>query len=218
MFGMKKRISMVAELDLRNYSVEALNHIRSISMVATIILPSDADEDWYSAFGNIKVNQCASIIRLEKNAVVSKVNGFTILDDTNTEDNGYYFINGCCLIKTIEKKPFISCNGFCLKYENAVLDVKHINGTITEIPKDTVLKFYPDSAEIDADTVRNLDANVTVAAGDKICIADDVSEECLKEKNIKFIAGDKIICCEHIFGYVNANSQVGDKIEKKTKK
>lgn len=210
----KKTIKMCAELDLRNYSAEALKNIKKITNCAVVIVPSDASEDWYDAFGKIEIKLCASIVRVGMNEIIKRANGITSINDSSVDDKfGLYYINGIGIIETKEKYPKISINGLCIKRKSACFDLADLNGISFVIDDDVEYKLSSNNMNVDSDTLKHLNNDTVIIAGNKIIIDSNVTEEMLSQKNIKFIAGNNVICNREIYGYINANSQVGNEIK-----
>lgn len=210
----KKTIKMCAELDLRNYSVEALRKIKKITKCAVVIVPSDASEAWYDAFGCIEIKLCASIVRVGMNEIIKRANGITSINDSNVDDKfGLYYIKGIGIIETREKSPKIFISGMCIERKNACFDLANLNGVSFVIDDNVEYKLYSDSANIDSDTLKHLNNDTVIIAGNEINIDSNVTEEMLSQKSIKFIAGNNVVCNKEIYGYVNANSQVGNEIK-----
>ena len=211
----KKTIKRCAEFDLRNYSPEALRRIKKISMCAILIIPSDAQQEWYDAFSDINVTMCAEIIRLGRNETVKNINGIGIIDDASDSENSHFFVNGIAIIETKEKCPSVSVNGICIKRESTVFNQKNINGKTFVMGDDTPYKIYSNKVSIDYGTVNNCNEGTLVIAGGDITIENDVTEEMLLKKKLGFVTGKDIICAGSVYGYVNANSQFGNRIIKR---
>ena len=90
-----------------------------------------------------------------------------------------------------------------------------MNGRSVEVEDNVVIKPYPNTIEIDGDTVRSFDYNTLVAAGNNVDIDNYVTEQMLSDKKITFAAGNEVKCGKSILGYVKVNSTVGNKITEK---
>ena len=210
----KKTIESCAQLDLRNYSAEALRQIKKIEMCAIIIIPSDADMEWYDAFSQINIEMCAETIRMKKDDILKTINGIAVINDKTYSESSHFLVNGIAIIETKEKCPTVSSNGICIKRESAFFNQASNNGMTVIIKDDAQYRTYPNKISLSYDAVSHFDKGSIIIAGNKITLEKDVTEELLLSKKITFIAGNKIICDESVYGYVCVNSQVGNKIEK----
>lgn len=210
MFG--KKYTNLAELDLRNYSSEALKKIRKIENVGGLILPKNAGNEWTEAFSKIKVKNCGSMIYLESGEILHKINGAVLLDDKSVNDGEKYFVGGAAVIATKEKRPLLFLNGAAVVLGDANYSVEDLNGALVKADPKGEYRIYPNSIKVDFSMLENLPEDFSVVAGNCIEIDDDVMETALKEKRISFFAGNRVRCSKAVCGYVKANSQVGNTV------
>lgn len=57
-----------------------------------------------------------------------------------------------------------------------------MNGRSVEVEDNVVIKPYPNTIEIDGDTVRSFDYNTLVAAGNNVDIDNNMTEQMLSDK------------------------------------
>ncbi|MDO4381134.1 MAG: hypothetical protein Q4D20_09710 [Clostridia bacterium] len=209
----KKKYKNIAILDFRDYSTEALKKIKSIKNVACLILPKDADKEWTNELSNINVENCASRIYLENGENIHMINGASLLDDDSVVDGEKYLANGAVIIATKEKKALVYINGAAVALKGANYSVEDLNGALIQAEPKGEYKVYPNHVKIDASMLENLPDDFTVIAGNSIEFENDVTVNRLKEKRISFIAGNSVLCRREIYGYVSANSQVGNTVK-----
>ncbi len=209
----KKKYKNIAVLDFRDYSAEALKKIKSMENVACLILPKNVDEAWTNELSNIEIKNCATRIYLEPGENVHKINGASVLDDDSVVDGEKYLLNGAAVIATKEKKPILYVNGAAVALGGANYSVEDLNGTLIKAEPKGEYRVYPNYVKINASMLENLPDNFTVVVGNSVEIEADVTESLLKEKRIFFVAGNSVLCRREIYGYVGANSQVGNTVK-----
>ena len=208
---LRKTIKNIALLDLQNFTAEALREIKKIESCAMLLVPKNASDEWKNAYAKITIRNVASIIEVSYSKY-SVLNGMVTLNDKNVSDDCLYIVNGIVILETVEKIPDLCVNGLLLKREKSRYEMTRMNGRSED---NVVIKPYPNTIEIDGDTVRSFDYNTLVAAGNNVDIVDDVTEQMLSDKKITFAAGNEVKCGKSILGYVKVNSTVGNKITEK---
>lgn len=212
MFG-KKAIINSAFLDLRSYSSDALKKIKLIN-AATIVLPSDADKEFYDAFAEIKVNS-ASRIKAGKDENICTFNGSSIIDGNTVNPNTIYVINGSAIIHSIPQEISLKIfvNGMAVIDKNSDVEVISSNGTVFKTDFDiNNSKYYNNNLQIDKQFISYCEKGCTIIAGNTLTFTPDVTTKDLEEKGLHFIVGNSIKCNNLIYGYVAANSHYGNKI------
>ncbi len=209
----KKTYKNIPILDLCGHTAESLKKIRRIKNVALLIIPKERNDEWTEAYADIGTENIAQIIELGRGQKYRTINGAVTLTDADVADGEFFIVNGLCILETKEKAPELYINGTLIKRKNAPCKLASLNGRPAEIDDDAVLKLYPVEAVIDKDTVKNLPEKTAIAAGVEIKLKNDITEEELSAKKIKFYAGVDIECPKSIYGYVNANSQTGVDIQ-----
>ena len=202
---LRKTIKNIALLDLQNFTAEALREIKKIESCAMLLVPKNASDEWKNAYAKITIRNVASIIEVSYSKY-SVLNGMVILNDKNVSDDCLYIV---------EKIPDLCVNGLLLKRKKSRYEMTRMNGRSVEVEDNVVIKPYPNTIEIDGDTVRSFDYNTLVAAGNNVDIDNDVTEQMLSDKKITFAAGNEVKCGKSILGYVKVNSTVGNKITEK---
>ena len=137
------------------------------------------------------------------------------LNDKNVSDDCLYIVNGIVILETVEKIPDLCVNGLLLKRKKSCYEMTRMNGRSVEVEDNVVIKPYPNTIEIDGNTVRSFDYNTLVAAGNNVDIDNNMTEQMLSDKKITFAAGNEVKCGKNILGYVKVNSTVGNKITEK---
>lgn len=209
-------IKAQSELDLREYTPEALSKIKLISAVALVILPKDADSEFYNAYSRICKKAIAHEIKLDKNEKINGYNGCSVIDgnmsgtnmvnglavvtDCNRSEPADFYVNGMLIIKK-------GCNRENINIINCI-------GTVQIIDFNFV-KIYADNCEVNDQFIEYIEKDTLVCAGGNAVIDKSVTPEMLCEKNIRFVAGDFVICPKKIYGAVAVRSYAGNGIKTK---
>ena len=216
-FKKKQSIHAQSVVDLRDYTPQALNNIKSIEAVALLILPENPSDEFIEAFSKIKLDAVGFKLNIANDKKIAMFNGVTSLSSVKLSDNTVGVFNGIIVVgKMIEnenaqyivngivlKKLGIQNNGQCLME----------NGLIFEMDFDeNKVKLFSNKIDVDASFIRNVQDGTLIAAGDTITFNNDVTEEIILEKHLQFFAGNKIKCSKTIKGCVQARSCVGNKI------
>lgn len=214
MFGLKKKIEALPILDLRNYTPEALRRIDSIEAVATVII-ADGNDEYIEAFSDITLEAVACVITLPPDKQISSINGSAVLTDSSVKKGTLYLINGFALIYDLSEESDISIitNGTALLKKGSKVNILHANGDVAILDFDIEnLKFIENKFFVDANFIKEAKADTIVASDNKIYIEDDVTADMLREKRIHFISGNKIICRKELWGYVQNNAHISNRI------
>lgn len=96
--------------DLRGYnSVEAASEIESISNVALVVFPKEADNETRAAFAKIEMQNVASTIYCDADAKLNIYNGDVTLSNANLSDGeNVYVVNGKARILPISPQKHVS--------------------------------------------------------------------------------------------------------------
>ncbi|MCL2518348.1 MAG: hypothetical protein FWF15_07285 [Oscillospiraceae bacterium] len=204
--------------DLRHLNdLEAIKQIEEISDIVTLILPSDAEPEIMGAFASVPKNDIVQVLYLGKNVKLITINGISnITKNSYGDEEIYLIINGIAVIASIAEnnKITFNINGIAIinkKQVTSGVKLGSINGITIETEFDDY-KFYSNAITVDKDMLEYIAPYTAIIAGNKIDISADVTIEMLKEKSIKFIAGNKIICRKEIMGYIKATATVGNKV------
>lgn len=211
----KKVIQAVGTLDLRSYSAAAVGMIKKIRSVGMVILPKDASEEFMEAYGQIDFQAVGSVLTLDKEDMICELNGFSVLTGDTVKENTIYVVNGFAVVHSLTSDlvPRFVVNGFVLKEKNSSAEFLSVNGKIMEAEDLSKAKIMPDILKLDTSVLNNLETGSVLVISNNLIVDDYVSEELLKEKNIHFIVGNKILCNKSVYGYIAAHSDVGNKIE-----
>lgn len=97
--------------------------------------------------------------------------------------------------------------------KNSKVNILNVNGeVITEEFDFDKMKFVDNKLYIDANFVKECEVGTIAMADNKIYIDDSVTADMLREKQIRFISGNKIICRKELWGYVQNNAHISNKI------
>ncbi len=217
------RIINQPTVDLRGFTPEALKKIKSITNVASVLLPENMPDGFSEAYMQIKKMNIAGEIRVPDNAQF--FNGNITLTRKDVTADSVLLCNGTAFVSDIPEEMNVRMiiNGTLIKTESAFVTVSSINGTKVEISDD--VKTVKGKAELNFDKsfADNIGEKTIIVACGKIHISDEVTEEMLSAKQVKFIAVGKIFARKELHGYLNANSEAVGKIlteekEKREKK
>lgn len=210
----RKTIKNVPMLDLTNYTPEALRNIQKISCVACVLV-ADGDDEYTEAFSKIELDCVACTIKVPKGTEVALINGSARLTKETAKNDTIYIVNGFALIYDLSADMNISLivNGTALVQKGSKVNILNVNGeVITEEFDIDKLKFVDNKLYIDANFVKECEVGTIAMADNKIFIDDSVTADMLREKKIRFISGNKIICRKELWGYVQNNAHIGNKI------
>lgn len=210
----RKTIKNVPMLDLTNYTPEALRNIQKISCVACVLV-ADGDEEYIEALSEIEFEGVACTITVPHGKEIASINGSARLTNETVKNDTIYMVNGFALIYDLSADKNISLivNGTVLVQKGSYVNVLQANGeVITEDFDIDKLKFVDNKLYIDANFVKECETGTVAMADNKIYIDDSVTADMLREKQIRFISGNKIICRKELWGYVQNNAHISNKI------
>lgn len=213
-FDKRKKLKNLAILDLTDYTPQALRNIKSISNVAMLFV-ADGDEEYIEALSEIELENIACKISVPHGKELCTVNGSAFLTNETVKKDAVYLVNGFAVVYDLSEEMNISLvtNGTVLIKKGSNPNILQTNGEIIvedfDIDK---LKFVENKMYIDANFVRECETGTTAMADNKIFIDDTVTADMLREKEFKFISGNKIICRKELWGYVQSHAHIGNKI------
>lgn len=215
------RIFNQASVDLRSFTPEALKKIKSITNVHLIMLPENPSPEFTEAYTSIKKTNVMTEINVSGNASI--FNGMTILTKNDLATNNLVVCNGFTVLRDIpaEMNIRVIINGSLVKSPDAFIEALKINGTIYKIDNDANIIRPMAEINLDRNFINNIKEKTAILSCGKTTISDEVTEKMLSEKQVKFIAGSKIIARKELHGYIHANSEGVGKIltvEKKENK
>lgn len=210
----KRKIANVPKLDLRKFSPEALRKIESIKNVAVLIVADD--EEALEAFGEIEVSNVATIRYIPRDREFKEMNGTFILTGNMVQKDTEYFLNGICIVCDLPKDLEISLsfNGILLIQKSSNVIITCANGlSFYDDFEADMIKIFSNTVTVSPDFVNEAKPGTYIIAGNSITVSNDVTADMLREKGIRFVAGNIISCGKHLVGYVENNSKVGNCIE-----
>lgn len=217
------RIMNQASVDLRSFTPEALKKIESIRNVHLIMLPENPTPEFTEAYTSIKKTNVMTEVNVSGNASI--FNGMTVLTKDELAKDSLVVCNGLTVLRDIpaEMNVRIIINGSLIKSPSALVEAMKINGTVYKIDDDTNIIRPVAEINLDRNFINNLKEKTAIIGCGKIFIDNEVTEEMLSEKQVKFISAGKIFARKELHGYIQVNSESVGKIltaedEKKKKK
>ncbi|MDE5995272.1 MAG: hypothetical protein K2G60_07135 [Oscillospiraceae bacterium] len=210
----RKKLKNLAMLDLTDYTPQSLRNIKSISNVA-MLLVADGDADYIEALSEIELENIACKISVPHGTKLCTVNGSAFLTNETVKKDSIYLINGLALVYDLseEKNVGLITNGTALIKKGSNPNIIHANGEVYVDDFDVdKLKLIENKMYIDANFVKECETGTIAVADNKIYIDDTVTADMLREKEFKFISGNKIICRKELWGYVQSHAHIGNKI------
>ncbi|MBE6773422.1 MAG: hypothetical protein E7544_04265 [Ruminococcaceae bacterium] len=200
------RIRNQANLDLRQFTPEALKKIKSISRVANVILPENMSPEFAEVYAGIKKSMIANEMVIPSGACIH--NGSSIITKSDVTENSLIICNGLTVIKDIPEsmKIRLIVNGCLIKSKDAFVEILEHNGSMLEI--DTVVKIINNKSEIKVDKnfLDNIGEKTALVSCARVIIDNSVTDVMLKNKKLQFIACALICANEELHGYIHANS------------
>lgn len=209
-------------VDLRGFTPEALRKIKSIINVASVLLPEDMPDGFSEAYMQIKKINVAGEIRVPDSAQF--FNGDVTLTRKDVTNNSVIMCNGIAFVRDIPEEMNVRMiiNGTLIKSESACITVTSINGTKVEVSDDVKTVKGKAQLTFDKNFADNIAEKTILVACGKIYISDEVTEEMLSAKQVRFVAAGKIYARKELHGYIQANSEAVGKVltaqEEKTEK
>lgn len=210
----RKKLKNLPMLDLTNYTPQALRNIKSISNVATLLV-ADGDEAYIEALSEIELENIANKISVPYGKKVSTINGSAVLTSQTAKKDGIYLVNGCAVVYDLDEEMNVSLctNGTAILQKNSKVNLLSTNGSVAVVDFDSSkLKLFDNKVTVDSNFVKEAEIGTVLAADNKLYICDDVTADMLREKEIYFISGNKIICKKELWGYIQNHSHVSNKI------
>ncbi|MBQ7117832.1 MAG: hypothetical protein IJN88_06440 [Clostridia bacterium] len=206
------RIMNQASVDLRSFTPEALKKIKSITNVHLIMLPENPTPEFTEAYTSIQKTNVMTEINISGNASV--FNGMTILTKDDLAKDSLVVCNGFTVLRDIpaEMNIRVIINGSLIKSPDVFVEAVKINGTVYKIYNDANIIRSVAEINFDRNFINNLKEKTVIVACGKIYISDEVTEEMLSEKQVKFISVGKIFARRELHGYIQANSDAVGKV------
>ena len=206
------RIINQPTVDFRGFTPEALKKIKSIINVATVILPENMPDGFSEAYLQIKKTNIAQEIRVPADAQF--FNGDIILTRSDVTKNSVIVCNGTAFVKDIPEEMNVRMivNGILIKAESANITVSGINGTKIEVNDDVNMVKSKSMLNIDKNFTESIADKTLIVACGRIYMSDEVTEEMLSAKQVKFAAVGKIFARKELHGYIQANSEAVGKV------
>lgn len=200
------RIMNQPTLDLRKFSVDALKKIKSITNVAMVILPEEITTEFSEAYAAIKKINIATEMSLPGSACF--YNGEVTLTQNDIIKDSVIVCNGMAVIRDIPEEMNIKVivNGTLIKSSSACIETVKINGAKYEIDDDTTLIKSIPKLCIDRNFINNLSKKTAIISCKKIEIDDEITDDMLRSKSVKFYSVAQISAAKELHGYIHANS------------
>lgn len=209
----KSSVMNVATADFRSYTPSALDSIKHLN-AATVLLPKNPTAEFTESYARIKKN-VATELYIDGDVQVSTVNGVSVIDETVSESNNLYFINGMAFIKkhASDKPISIITNGVAVWEKGTKINLLTTNGIVAELEFEAEhIKTFPARCEFDKEFIEMLKDNTVVLCGGRVIFEKDVTSKSLLEKNIHFAVGGRISCDKSIRSAVQMVCTAGGKI------
>lgn len=219
LFSSKKRIRNQGMLDIHNYTPQALREIKSITNVGMLTV-ADGNEEYINALAEIDLKNIGTTVTVPYGSDVYTINGSAVLTNETVKPDTVYLVNGISFVYDLSKEMNISLctNGTVILQKESNVNVLFTNGEIAVVEFDSrKLKFFENKVTVDANFVKEAEEGAVIAADNKIVIENDVTADMLREKNIYFISGNKVICRKELWGYVQNHSHISNKIAESDK-
>ena len=195
-------------VDLRNFSPEALSKIEEISNVVDIILPKNMSVEFADAYGKIQKSKVVQELYLAEDQKICTFNGNVTITENDVAKNTFLKTNGVLIVKSMSEEMNLSVmvNGLLVKTKSSKINIEKLNGLKIEIDDDFSIISSGQRLDIDKCFIESVNHKTAVIGVDKIYIANDVTVEMLKSKEIFFGEIDVIIAPKSLHGYIHANS------------
>lgn len=196
---------------------DAVKQIESISDIATLLLPNDADPAVMSALAAIPMSDIGSILYLPAKAKLQTTNGVAEVHSAAGQEQ-YIMINGICLIRELpeDANVTVSVNGLCLIEQSLRghkgLHFANSNGQVSYMDIGDY-KIYPNNLTLESETIQYFSDGMLIVTANKLVFHKDVTVQQLQEKRLRFLAANKIIAPKRLIPYLTATATVLGKIE-----
>ncbi len=208
----KKNEINAANVDLRNYTANALREIDRIN-AAVIIIPKNPDSELIEAYASIKEKNFAEELTLDDNESLINMSGIKTISNNLEDENGIYVVSGITIIKGLTKPIRMIASGITVMDKDSKVNFISKSGITAEVNFSiSEAKIFSKDIELDNRFIELLpDCSVVLGCGD-IVFNKDVTEESIISKNIYFIAAKNIECSKKIRSAVMAKSLITNKI------
>lgn len=211
-------------LDLRNYTPEALSKIKTIKNAINILLPENPSPEFSAAYAKIKKINIINETTIPGNACM--FNGTANLTQNDLTKGSVIICNGNAILRDIpeELNIKIKVNGNLIKSSSAFVEILKVNGSTFEIDDDANLILSIAEMNIDSAFIKNAKEKTALINCGKVFIADELSDEELSDRSIKFYNVGQIVAKKELHGYIQNNShnvgliQTYEEAEKREKK
>lgn len=211
-------------LDLRNYTPEALSKIKTIKNVINILLPENPSPEFSAAYAKIKKINIINETSIPGNACM--FNGTANLTQKDLTEGSVIICNGLAILRDIpeELNIKIKVNGNLIKSSSAFVEILKVNGSTFEIDDDANLILSITEMNIDSAFIKNAKEKTALINCGKVFIADELADEELSDRSIKFYNVGQIVAKKELHGYIQNNSynvgliQTYEEAEKRDKK
>lgn len=208
----KKNEINAANVDLRNYTANALREIDRIN-AAVIIIPKNPDSELIEAYASIKEKNFAEELTLDDNESLINMSGIKTISNNLEDENGIYVVSGITIIKGLTKPIRMIASGITVMDKDSKVNFISKSGITAEVNFSiSEAKIFSKDIELGNRFIELLpDCSVVLGCGD-IVFNKDVTEESIISKNIYFIAAKNIECSKKIRSAVMAKSLITNKI------
>ncbi len=214
------KYSDMGTLDLRMIqSVEQANAVEEICDIGTLILPKTLDSETSAAVMEIPKYDIGTTVYLDPQDELKSVNGVAFLTDGDfsKDHQTILMINGVAVVKEIspETRGAIICNGVILVHENMKqnfnIEIMQLNGVKHYIDFNDI-SVQQNQGRLDADMLEYLEPKTLLFVGNKLDVAENVTSQMLKEKELIVYVGNKLRCYPQSAGYIRAKGFIGNKL------
>ena len=211
-------------LDLRNYTPEALSRIKTIKNAINILLPENPSPEFSEAYAKIKKINVINETTIPGDACM--FNGTANLTKNELSEGNIIICNGSAILRDIPKELNIKVkvNGNLIKSPSANVEILKVNGSTFEIDDDANLILSIAEMNIDSAFIKNAKEKTAIINCGKVFICDELTDDELSDRNIKFYGVGQIVARKGLHGYIQNNSynvgliQTYEEAEKREKK
>lgn len=211
-------------LDLRNYTPEALSRIKTIKNAINILLPENPSPEFSEAYAKIKKINVINETSIPGDACM--FNGTANLTKNELSEGNIIICNGSAILRDIPKglNIKVKVNGNLIKSPSANVEILKVNGSTFEIDDDANLILSLAEMNIDSAFIKNAKEKTAIINCGKVFICDELTDDELSDRNIKFYGVGQIVARKELHGYIQNNSynvgliQTYEEAEKREKK
>lgn len=214
------KYSDMGTLDLRMIqSVAQAKEVEEISDIGTLLLPKTLDPETSAAVMAIPKSDIGTTYYLDPEDELRTINGEIFLTDSDfsKEHKTILLVNGIAVVKEIspETTGSIICNGILVVRESMRdqfnVEIMQLNGVKHYIDFDDI-SVHQNQCLLDADMLEYLEPKTLLFVGNKLDVAENVTSQMLKEKQLVIYVGNKLRCYPQAAGYLRAKAFVGNKV------